>query len=120
MQGMGEGRLGKRYVVILLIMVALVFVVGYILLSQAVGYTGYSGYTLTVKVIDSSTGYPIAGVNVTVDDNTTAETDSDGMTRFNLPPGDHVISLQKDGYKPKSFTAGLSSDNLVTLDMLTL
>ncbi len=117
MHDIGGGRPGKRHVVILIVVVALVAVAGYILLSQGVAY---SGSTLTVRAIDSSTGYPLIGVNVTVD-NITIETDSDGVTRFNLPPGDHVvISLQKDGYKPKSFTASLSDDNLVTLDLLKL
>ncbi len=114
MQDISGGQ-GKKYVAILF--VTLVIVVGYFLLSRGVGS---SEYTMTVKVIDSSSGYPISGANVTVDNITTIGTGPDGTASFNLPPGDHVISIQKGGYRSKSFTAGLSGDNLVTLDIIAL
>lgn len=109
----------KRYVAILFTTVAFVIVIGYTLLPE-LSRPQSAGYTLTVKVIDSSTGYPLSGVNVTIDNSTTAETDSDGLAKFYLPPDNHVISLQGDGYISKSFTVELSSDNLVTLDIVSL
>lgn len=110
MQGLG-GERSRRWPIAVLCIAVVVLAAVYFLSS------GTSGYTLTLKAIDSSSGAGLADVTATVDGR--AETTGpDGIAIFNLPQGTYTVNLQKDGYQPKSFTFAMSGDNSITIDML--
>ncbi|MEM4497254.1 MAG: carboxypeptidase regulatory-like domain-containing protein [Nitrososphaerota archaeon] len=81
-------------------------------------------YNLTVIVRDASTGQPIAGALVIVENKTldfgiTAATDSEGKARFTLSKGGYAVKAMKEGYLPSEpLPINLLADKVVEISLV--
>jgi hypothetical protein len=76
--------------------------------------------TVAGRVVDARTARPLAGVRLSIDDPaTTADTDADGRFQFNVPPGEHVVTVSLVGYallrQPVSVSPGGIPDLTIQL-----
>lgn len=81
----------------------------------------FSQNTATVngRVIDATTGEPIFGVTVIVQQvKAFAQTDFDGKYSLQLPPGTHTISYQIMGYDTKSTTVTVQAGQNLSVNMV--
>lgn len=74
-------------------------------------------YTLTVKVVDATTGDPIPGalVKVVGPTSTSGTTDGGQVVFTDLQAGDYIVSASKEGYDSDSTSIFLNADMEITL-----